>query len=442
MGAGLNRRQFLKSTAASLCAAPLLRAASGQPNIVFILADDLGYGDVGCYGSSIPTPNLDRMASEGVRFTDFYSGNPVCSPSRAALLTGRYPVRVGVPDVLSPKAEGGLSLDATILPQVLKARDYRTSCVGKWHLGDAPQYMPRSRGFDEFYGVPYSNDMNPPVICNGEVLEKIATQQLLTEHFTEQAVRVIDAAKDSPFFLYMAPTSPHVPLKPSPRFDGKSALGAYGDVVEELDWSVGQVLEALKRNGLENNTLVMFSSDNGPWYNGSPGRLRGRKGTTWEGGMRVPFIARFPDRIPSGSTCHGTGSALDILPTLASLTGAPLPPDPLDGVNIWTQLTGDGQQVERDLLLYFDSTYLQCARWGKWKLHVARYNVPPFVPEPPGGRRNLPVRELYNLERDPDESYDLAEDYPDVIAEIKDHIERMLPTIPEAVRLNYHALKG
>ncbi|MFB3828493.1 MAG: sulfatase [Bryobacteraceae bacterium] len=429
----------MKSAATTICAAPVLRAAAGPPNIVLICADDLGYGDVGCYGSSIPTPNLDRMASEGVRFTDFYAANPVCSPSRAGLMTGRYPVCVGVPDALFPNADGGLSLAATTLPQVLRARNYRTYCVGKWHLGDGPEYMPRARGFHEFYGVPYSNDMNPPVICNGEVVERSATQELLTEHFTEQAVRVIDGAGNAPFFLYMAPTSPHVPLAPSPRFRGKSALGAYGDVVEELDWSVGQVLEALKRNDIENDTLVIFSSDNGPWYNGSPGRLRGRKGATWEGGVRVPFLARYPGRIPAGSVSRGPASALDVLPTIAHLAGAPLPAGPLDGVNIWPQLTGECRQVERDLLLYFSSTYLQCARWNNWKLHVARYNVPVFVPEPPEGRRNQPVCELYDMERDPDESYDLASDHPEIVAEIKTRIERLLPAFPEEVRSNYKA---
>jgi arylsulfatase len=434
----MNRRTFLKAAAGAFCL-PAARASAQSPNIVLIYADDLGYGDLGCYGSSISTPNLDRMAAEGVRFTDFYSGNPVCSPSRAALMTGRYPARTGVYDVLFP-SQPGLPDSETTIAQVLKKRDYRTICIGKWHLGDLPAYLPTRRGFDEYFGIPYSNDMNPrPLMYNEDVVEPEATLETLTARYTQCAVDFIDRSKDAPFFLYMPHTSPHIPLAASPRFHGHSPLGLYGDVIEELDWSVGQVLEAVRRNNLEENTLVLFSSDNGPWYNGSPGRLRGRKGTTWEGGMRVPCIARCPGRIPQGLTSRGVGSAMDLLPTIAGLCGAPLPENRLDGIDIWPLLSGEREQLDREALLYFDSYYLQCARLGAWKLHVSRQNSPPYVPAPSEGRMNLPLipGELYNLEKDPDESYDQAEEHPEVVEEIRQRIERLLLDLPEDVRQTY-----
>ncbi len=290
--------------------APLAAAPARLPNIVFIYCDDLGYGDLGCYGSKIRTPNIDRMASEGVRFTQFYSANPVCSPSRAALLTGRYPTRAGVPRVLFPYDKVGLPDSETTIAQMLKPKGYKTMCVGKWHLGHLPEFLPTRRGFDEYYGIPYSNDMNPRVLLHAteagvETVEQTATLETLTPRYTEQAVRFIERSKGSPFFLYMPHTYPHIPLGASPRFRGKSPLGLYGDVVEEIDWSVGEVLASIRKNGLDDNTLVMLSSDNGPWYQGSPGRLRGRKGMTYEGGVREPFLARFPGRIPKGSTCYG-----------------------------------------------------------------------------------------------------------------------------------------
>ncbi|MCE5311066.1 MAG: sulfatase-like hydrolase/transferase, partial [Acidobacteriales bacterium] len=292
MAASLDRREFLTT---AYGAAAAFAAPSQPPNVVMIYADDLGYGDLACYGSRLSTPNLDRMASEGVRFTQFYSANPVCSPSRAALMTGRYPTRAGVPRVLFPRDTVGLPDSETTIAQVLNPRGYRTMCVGKWHLGHLPRFLPTNRGFDEYFGIPYSNDMRPrPLLHNTEVVEAEATLETLTPRYTEQAVRFIERSKGSPFFLYMPHTYPHIPLAASPRFRGKSPSGIYGDVIAELDWSVGEVLAALKKNGLDNNTLVMFSSDNGPWFLGSPGRLRGRKGSTYEGGVREPFIARFP----------------------------------------------------------------------------------------------------------------------------------------------------
>jgi arylsulfatase A len=436
----MRRRDFLKlgAAAAAMCH-PLLKALAAErpPNIVMILCDDLGYGDLGCYGSKIRTPNLDRMAADGARFTHFLSANPVCSPSRAALMTGRYPTRVGIPRVLFPKDTTGISDSETTIAQMLKAKNYKTMCIGKWHLGHLPQFLPTAHGFDEYFGIPYSNDMAPrPLMHNTETLEEPAKLETLTPRYTEQALRFIDGAKGSPFFLYMPHTYPHIPLAASGRFRGKSPLGLYGDVVEEIDWSVGQVLEALKKHGLENNTLVMFSSDNGPWYQGSPGGLRGRKGMTYEGGVREPFLARFPGRIPRGRLCRSLASMMDVLPTVAKLTGAPLPTNPLDGIDIWPLMAGQKEELPRELLLYFDDINLQCARWGRWKLHVTRYNSQAYSPAPAGGRVNLPLKnpELYDLENDPEEGYDVAPEHPDTVAEIRGRIDRLIAGFPEDIR--------
>lgn len=430
----MTRRHFL---AASAAAASQLRAAATPPNIVFILCDDLGYGDLGCYGSRIRTPNLDRMAAEGVRFTNFCSADPVCSPSRAALLTGRYPTRVGVPRVLFPQDPGGLNLDETTLANVLRKANYRTMAIGKWHLGRPTAYLPTSRGFDEYFGIPYSNDMTPRVLLrNTEVIEQTADLNTLTQRYTDEAKRFIEESKGGPFFLYMPHTFPHIPLGASPRFRGKSAEGLYGDAVEEVDWSVGEVLQTLKRNGLDRNTLVMFSSDNGPWYQGSPGKLRGRKNTTYEGGVREPFLARWPGQIRAGRTSNALASMMDVFPTVARLCGAAMPAKPLDGIDIWPLLHGDRDSIERAPLLYFDNWDLQCARWMNWKLHVARHNTAAYTPPPPGGRHSfvLPRPELYNLASDPDESYDVAPENPQIVAQIQEKIDGMLRGFPEEVQ--------
>jgi arylsulfatase len=428
----LSRRAFLAGSAAAM-----LRAQSRPPNVVFIYADDLGYGDLGVYGSHIRTPNLDRMAAEGVRFTQFYSANPVCSPSRAALLTGRYPTRVGVPRVLNPNDTTGLNLSETTLAQMLKVSGYRTMCIGKWHLGHHPEYLPTARGFDEYFGIPYSNDMNPrPLLHNTEKIEEPAVLETLTPRYTEQATHFIERSASGPFFLYMPHTFPHIPLAASPRFRGKSPLGLYGDAVEELDWSVGEVFAALRRAGVDNNTLVMFSSDNGPWYQGSAGALRGRKGSTYEGGVREPLLARFPGRIPKGTVCKGVAGTIDIVPTTAKLTGATPPKAPLDGIDIWPLLSGRSQNLEREALLYFDNWNLQCARWGKWKLHFARYNSFAYSPAPAAGRTNLALRppELYDIEADPMESYDVAAENPKIVVEIQARVDRLRATFPEEVQ--------
>jgi arylsulfatase A len=432
----MTRRDFLISTGAA-AASPMLGAPAQTPNIVFILCDDLGYGDLGCYGSKLHTPNLDRLAAEGVRFTDYCSADPVCSPSRAALMTGRYPTRVGVPRVFFPQDTGGLNLDETTMADMLKARQYKTMCIGKWHLGRPAPYLPTSRGFDAYFGIPYSNDMNPRVLMrNTEVIEQTADLESLTERYTEEARKFIAASKNSPFFLYMPHTYPHIPLGASKRFRGKSPEGLYGDVVAEVDWSVGEVMQALKQNGLEKNTLVLFSSDNGPWYQGSPGKLRGRKNTTYEGGIREPFIARWTGKIPAGRVSNGLASMMDIFPTVAKLCGGAMPAKPLDGIDIWPLLHGDKQSIDRPPLLYFDNWDLQCARWMNWKLHVARHNTAAYTPAPQGGRHSVTLAkpELYNLGNDPDESYDVAAENPQIVAQIQDTIAGMLTTFPEPVQ--------
>jgi arylsulfatase A len=431
------RREALGVLAAAAVGSKLSAAPEKPPNIVFILCDDLGYGDLGCYGSTTKTPNLDRMAAEGVHFTNFCSADPVCSPSRAALLTGRYPTRVGVPRVLFPQDKGGLNLDEKTLAEVLKDRGYRTCCIGKWHLGRPVEYLPTSRGFDQYFGIPYSNDMTPRVLMhNTQVVEDPANLETLTRRYTEHASRFIQESKATPFFLYFPHTFPHIPLAASPRFRGKSGNGLYGDVIEEIDWSVGEVLRTLKETGVDNNTLVMFSSDNGPWYQGSPGKLRGRKDSTYEGGVREPFIARWPGKIPVGRTCDALGSMMDVFPTVTELCGAKVPEKPLDGLSLWPLLTGAEHSIRRDPLLYFNQYNLQCARWNNWKLHVARYNTAAYVPAPAGGVHNylLPRPELYNLAQDPDESYDIAPQHSDVVHSMLEQIDRMLSTFPEPVK--------
>jgi arylsulfatase len=439
----LGRRSFLKTAAGALCAGLSANAQSSRPNIVFILADDMGFGDLGCYGSSIPTPNLDGVAADGIRFNYFYSASAVCSPSRASLMTGHYPPRAGVPSLLMPSEVGGLALTETILPQILKPLNYSTMCIGKWHLGTQPGYMPTDRGFDHFYGIPYSNDLSPlPLYSDSQVIEEPATQNTLTTRFTQQAVNFINNSS-GPFFLYLAYSAPHVPLAPGDAFNGKTGLGPYGDVVAELDWGVGQVLAALKAKGLDNNTLVMFTSDNGPWYQGSAGKLRGRKGETYEGGLREPFIARWPGIIPRAQVSSAFATMMDVFPTIAAVTGAGLPAT-MDGVDISQVFTGQQASVPHDTFFYFDGWHLQCARVDNWKLHVARYNIPPWLPTPPGGRINLPLMkpELYNIQVDPEESYDVASTHPDIVASIQAKIQAAIPNFPWQVHDSWVSTMG
>ncbi len=432
---------------------------AAPPNVVIILADDLGYGDLGCYGSpTINTPNLDRMAAEGLRFTDFYVAAEVCTPSRAALLTGRYPIRsgmVGKRRVLFPNSKGGLPAEEITLAEGLKEKGYATAVIGKWHLGIHEGSRPQDQGFDLAFGLPYSNDMegrpdlpkgasgfaNPPVdgwnialLKNGEVVERPADQSTLTKRYTEQALTFIKEKKSQPFLLYFAHTFPHVPLFASSEFKGKSRSGIFGDAVEEVDWSVGQVLKTLREEGLAENTLVFFTSDNGPWLiqgaqGGSAGLLRDGKGSTWDGGMRVPGIAWWPGKIRPGVT-HEVANAMDLNVTALKLAGAVVPTDrQIDGIDIAPLLFERKTLPERPFF-YYRSDKLAACRIGEWKAHFFTQTgygpAQPEMHEPPA---------LFNLGTDPSEKRNVAAQYPEIIekirAAVKAHQADLKPGIPQ-----------
>lgn len=431
----MNRRQFISTLAAAASGLRAATPAASAPNVVLINCDDLGYGDLGCYGSRMRTPNIDRLAAEGARFTNFYAASPVCSPARAALLTGRYAVRVGVTGVLDPSSEEGLGEQEATLGDALRQAGYRTACVGKWHLGSKAAFHPNSRGFDEFFGLLYSHDMWPrPLYAGREIVEQPAQLEFLSERFSAQARRFVRAESRQPFFLYFAPTAPHIPLDTGARFR-KSAMGAYGNSMEELDAVVGELMDAIRESGSEERTVVLLTSDNGPWYQGSAGGLRGRKGETLEGGMRVPLIARWPGRTPAGHVESRLATQLDLFPTIARLAGAAGPSRP-DGIDIEPLLAGWETGPDRDVFLYFDYSNLQCARWGPWKLHMTRYTSRAWSPAPARGKENLPLRnpELYHLDQDPSESYDCAAQYPEVVKEIQARVADRMATMPAQVQ--------
>jgi arylsulfatase A-like enzyme len=417
--------------------------AERPPNIVLILADDAGYGDLGCYGATgWETPNLDRMAREGVRFTDFYVAQAVCTASRAALLTGCYPNRIGLLSALDHKSTRGLAAGEMTIADVLKARGYATAIYGKWHLGHQPPSLPTRHGFDDYFGLPYSNDMWPhhptakypplPLIEGDKVIALNPDQTRLTTWYTERALQFIAKNKDRPFFLYVPHTMPHVPLHVSEKFKGKSKQGLYGDVMMELDWSVGQILAALKSNAMDERTLVLFTSDNGPWlpygdHAGSAGRLREGKATTWEGGVREPFIACWPGRIPAGHICREPAMTIDLLPTVAKLAGAPLPPFPIDGLDIWPLLSGQaGAKTPHQALYFYWHRELQALRSGRWKLHFPHEY--PILAGSRGGHGGKPALQitartdlaLFDLEADPGESTNVADQHPEVVGRLQE----------------------
>jgi arylsulfatase A-like enzyme len=439
----ISRRSFLSSAAWPLIArAAGAKEKSGRkPNIVIVLADDLGYGDLGCFGNpSIRTPNLDRMCAEGVKFTNFCSTSSLCTPSRAALLTGRYPIRSGLVRVLLPGEQFGISSEEITLAQVLKGQGYATGCVGKWHLGDLPEYRPRRHGFDSYYGLLYSNDMDEGFIKskmpyrlslyrNEEVIEVPVTQPTLTPRYTAQAKAFIQQNRNMPFFLYLAHTFPHWPWFASGTFKGKSRRDIYGDVVEEIDWSMGELLATLKETGLERDTLVVFTSDNGaPGMRGagSNAPFRGYKASTWEGGFREPFLARWPGRIPAGSVCLDPACTMDLFTTSARLAGAGVPADrPIDGQDMAPALFGAGPSPRKEFY-YFDSpfnsqTQLCAVRSGSWKLHFRKAKsgeVPSFEPI-----------ELYNLDRDCAESLNLLKEEPRLAAQMAEQARKFNASI-------------
>jgi arylsulfatase A len=462
----MDRRTFVKTVAGTL-AAPTVGSLSAEaqpegsgaagpkkrpPNVIVMICDDLGSGDLHCYGSSLKTPNLDRMAAEGARFTRFNTAHPICSASRAALLTGRYASRSHVAGAYGPSSPDGMDLDEKSLADILKTSGYKSMCIGKWHLGYPHQYLPTSRGFDAFFGVPWSVDMNPfPLVKDTSVVEEIPDRHMLTPRYTDQAMKFIDASAGGPFFLYVAYSYPHDPPRSSPCFRGHSGLGHQGDAIEEIDWSVGEILAAVHRNGLDQDTLIFFTSDHGPWFQGCPSPRRGRKATTFEGGTRIPFIARWTGTIPPGKVIDEWGSNLDVVPTVVAFCEAKLPPNPLDGVDLSRLLTGESNHVDRGTILYFavsrHQEVLECARKGNWKLRIAQGNGEIYINDWLGGscapkkRLLLPQPELYNLELDPAESYDAAVDHPDKVKEIQRDIEALIPTFPENVQKAYAELK-
>ncbi len=426
-----------------------LASAAVAPNFVLVVADDLGYGDLGCYESAdIRTPSIDRMAAEGVRLTEFYTPAPTCSPARAALLTGRHPLRTGLTRVLIPKEKWGLPHAEVTLAEHLGAAGYATACIGKWHLGGRRPYRPQRHGFDSFYGVLFSNNMvwlksvqwpRFELIDGYKAIESPAQTALLTRRYTERALRFLREQRDRPFLLYLAYTMPHVPVAAAPPFAGRSPLGPYGDAVEELDHHVGQLLRELARLGLDRDTFVFFTSDNGPWLGdeavrgGSTGGLRGFKGTTWEGGLRIPFIARAPGRLPSGAVRDGTATLLDLFPTIAGAAGEPLPPNrAYDGRDILPLLRGEDPGPARNL--YFSNRrYVNAVRSGPWKLHVyERALGPKGRPRKP---RKVDPPQLYRLDEDPAEARDVAALYPEVAARLARSADRFAAGIEPTMRL-------
>jgi len=441
---------MLSVVSATLIAQRDARAQSPDPppNVVVIFADDLGYGDLGCFGSEKHrTPNLDRMAAEGMRFTSFYVTSGVCSPSRSSLMTGCYPRRVGLHEnelgqfVLFPGNQTGLNPDEITIAEVVKEQGYATQIVGKWHLGDQPAFLPTRQGFDHYFGIPYSNDLGKwkpergypplPLLRDESVIETEPDQAQLTPRYTAEAIEFITAHRGEPFFLYMPHTFPHTPLYASERFHGKSANGRYGDAVEELDWSVGEILDTLDQLGIAGRTLVIFTSDNGAARGpgGSNAPLRGYKASTWEGGQRVPCVMRWPGKIPAGAECDELATSMDVMPTVARLAGGATPPDRIiDGRDIWPLMAGEpGAKSPHEAFYYYFIRHLDAVRSGPWKLFVARRtaNSPRPAPNIPYTSASTPIpHELYNLEGDLGEQNNVAAEHPEVVERLLALVER------------------
>jgi len=424
--------------AALLLVASVVSAADRPPNVVVIFADDLGYADLKCFGSPFAdTPNLDRMAAEGRKFTDFHAAQAVCSASRMGLLTGCYPNRVGILGALGPAAKHGINAAESTIAELLKAKGYSTAIYGKWHLGHHPEFLPTRHGFDDYFGLPYSNDMWPkhptakfpdlPLIERERTIELNPDQTKLTSWYTERAIKFIETNQAKPFFLYLPHAMPHVPLFVSEKHAGQSARGVYGDVIREIDWSVGQVLETLKRLKLDEQTLVIFTSDNGPWlsygsHGGSALPLREGKGTAWEGGVREPCIMRWPGRIPAGTECRELSATIDLLPTIAKLAGAELPSHKIDGMDIGSLLFDDNAKSPRDVFWYYWGDGLHAVRNGKWKLHFPHSYVHVDVPGRDGkpGTLSQPKTELalYDLDNDVGEATNVAGQHPQIVTHL------------------------
>lgn len=451
----LSRCTVLIALAAVAGIASIGRAAADPalPNFVIVFMDDMGYADIGPFGAEgYQTPNLDRMAREGRVFTDFCAATGVCSASRAALMTGCYNARVGIFGALTHAANHGLSSREMSLAEVVKQKGYATACYGKWHLGHHPKFLPTSHGFDEYFGLPYSNDMWPfhptagknfpdlPLIENTQVIDAQVTaaeQTQLTTWYTERAVRFIERNRERPFLVYLPHSMVHVPLHVSDKFRGKSSRGLFGDVMMEVDWSVGQILDTLRKLELDQRTLVVFMSDNGPWLSygdhaGSTGHLREGKGTIFEGGCRGPTVMWWPGTIPAGTTCREPAMTIDILPTIAGLVGAQLPELPIDGRDIWPLIAdAPGATSPHEAYYYYWGPELQAVRMGRWKLHFPHaYRT---LAGRPGGTGGLPVpyeqskigMSLFDLHDDPGETIDVIDSHPEIVAQIAKLAERM-----------------
>ncbi len=439
---------------AVLLGAPLFGAAAERPpNFVIVFIDDMGYGDVGPFGAEgYETPNLDRMAEEGRVFTDFYVTQAVCSASRAGLMTGCYNVRVGILGALSHRANHGINAGEMTLAEVVKQKGYATACYGKWHLGHHPKFLPANHGFDDYLGLPYSNDMWPfhptagdrfcnlPLFEGTRVIDANVTgddQTQLTTRYTERAVEFIEKNKDRPFLVYVPHSMVHVPLYVSDKFRGTTERGLFGDVVAEIDWSVGQILDTLRKHHLDENTMVLFTSDNGPWLSygdhaGTAGPLREGKGTMFDGGCREPTVMWWPGKIPAGTVCREPAMTIDLLPTIAHLVGAELPDHPIDGKNIWPLIAGEpGAKSPHEAYFFYYGRQLQAVRMGKWKLHFPhKYRT---LAGRPGGTGGVPVPyeqaeiglALFDLENDVSETTDVKDRHPDVVARIQKLADRM-----------------
>lgn len=424
------------------------------PNIVIIFTDDQGYADLKSYGAEdFKTPNLDRLGDEGMRFTSFYSASSVCTPSRAALLTGRYPMRVGLPSVIFPRHKIGLNFEELTMAELFKQKEYATAAIGKWHLGAHPNFLPTNHGFDSFFGLPYSNDMSPepennpregerdrfpplPLIEDTTIIEREPDQARLIQRYTARAIDFIKENHDQPFFLYYAHNLPHVPLYASDNFRG-TTKSFYGDVIHEIDWSVGAILKALEENELREKTLVVFTSDNGPWlvfgdHGGSAGKFREGKITTFEGGHRVPAIMSWPGKIPSGTVTDKMATTLDLFPTFANVTNANIPENiKIDGHNIWPILSGAENvksPYQSNPFFYYLDENLEAVRYGSWKLHVAHEYLGVGEAGDGGDVGEYEVREieqsLFNLEEDPGETKNLVEDHPGIVKKLTGFIEQ------------------